>query len=214
MNGTIAGTSFHTYTIVPDGDLTITLLKSERIEPPPEEGPKWQKHIVAKFIVKRSTLLELPAEDERFDTFFHNMFGGPFKEANKNHVNIEEQDLDALKIFLYVAHERADLESTYQVDHKAMWYLAQLLDFCNISVKMFESWFANWYESKGDNGIDLISPQEMLLPCHKFNHAPGFLKATKECVYGLPHTVFEINPTDCHVVHLPPRIIRKSCLLL
>lgn len=195
------------HVIAPDGDLIVTLTESEKIYPTPEEGEEYKQVLVAKFKVDRSTLINLPAEDNRQDNFFKRTLGGFFKEARETTMNIQDEDANALAVFFFVAHKNP--ESAYAYCHAVMWPLSRFLDFANVPSKIFEKWFAGWYECNLET-IHKISPREMLYPCHKFDYAPGFSKATKDCVYGISGYVHEKNPTDCRTEHLHPVIIRKS----
>ncbi|QDS75098.1 hypothetical protein FKW77_007093 [Venturia effusa] len=189
-----------------DGDLTIVLTKSEAIKPLPEGALEYKQIPVARYKVDRSTLINLPTEDNRHDNYFKLTLTGNFKEARQTAVEIEDQDADALRVFFLVVHGKPD--SAYTEHHSVMWPLASFLDYVNVTSKIFEAWFAAWYGFK-DEKINSISPQEMLFPCHRFNHAPGFLKATKECVYQVPGYIHEKNPTDFRAIHLHPLIIQQ-----
>jgi hypothetical protein len=193
--------------IAPNGDLVIELQKSEQIQPSPATGPKVKQSLVAKFSVDRSTLINLSMADQTKSSFFKVLLTGSFREAAQDHIAITDLEIDPLHLFLSIVHDR-EIENTLDVSHQLIWPLEAIRDQYNVSREKFETWFVKWYTEKGD-AIDEISPREMLYPCWRFNHAPGFLEASRCCIYGVKGHIEEKNPTTHRGLHLPPRIIRK-----
>jgi hypothetical protein len=196
--------------IAPDGDLVLELVEFELIHPTPQTGPKTKLVPVARFRVKRATMTGLTHWNKKRDSVFKVMLTGSFKEAKQTTVEIEEDDHDALKIFLSICHVRS-FKGWFDCGHKIMWPLIKIFDKYNVSLKpLAEKWFGQWYENKGDK-IDEIPAQEMLFPCWKFNYAPGFLQASNSCIYGVPRHINDKNPDFKHMeFRLPPRILRQS----
>jgi hypothetical protein len=213
MEGNLEEVKTVYHAIVPDGDLVLELKKSERIFPPPQTGPKTKTVNVAKFRVNRSTMIDLPHESKKSDSVFKVMLTSWGIEARQNTVTVEDDDYEALHVFLRIIHGMSYKE-LFNVSHKVMWPLVKIFDKYNVSLKpLAEKWFANWYATKG-NKIKQISPRELLYPCWKFNHAAGFYKASGDCIYDVKGHITEHNPTEQWGLHLPQRVIRELKLRL
>lgn len=72
----------------------------------------------------------------------------------------------------------------------------------------FEGWYSNAQTSESsDNRL-------LLYPCWRYDHAQGFLDATRKVVYTVESHVTEKNPTELKEFHLPPRVTRTYISLL
>lgn len=226
MEGEREGPEVPFYTIVPDGDLVFELVKSDQSSSPQQSGRrKGRNHrpqkgsddntiTVAKFRVDRATMINLPKWNQRFDgpSIFKRMLTGDWKEAKQTTVELYDHDEHALRIFLTMAH-RSDPKDLLNYGHEVMWPLIAIFDQYNVSLKSAaENWYSEWYKNKGDKSKD-IDPREMLYPCWKFNHAPGFLKASHACIYGVERHINDHNSGGYHLEYrFPPPILRESRL--
>jgi len=75
--------------------------------------------------------------------------------------------------------------------------------------KMLFDWFGRWYQWFETESATNLLYRELLYPCWRFNHAGGFLEATRVAIYRNVGPIWERNPTKHYQCHLPPRVIRK-----
>lgn len=195
--------------IVPDGDLILKLDETERIDPRPQRGPHTKTTTVAAFKVKRATMTSLPHSYKKNHSVLKVMLTGSFRKVIQTTVKFGDDDQEALTFFLYIVHQKL-IKRMSMCSLKVAWPLVRIFDKYNVSMKpLAEKWFAQWYEAQGDK-ISAFSPRELLYPCYKFNHAPGFYKASRDSVYNVAGHITEHNPTNLRDLHLPQRIIVNS----
>lgn len=137
---------------------------------------------------------------------------------------IKDDSTASMEIWLRIMHDVSTL--TNMVPIEEIWHLTVDHIIIYISVvclpcfqaagikydldgSMLFDWFGRWYQwFEAENPTNLLY-RELLYPCWQFNHAGGFLEATRVAVYRNVGPIEERNPTKHYECHLPSRIIRK-----
>ena len=203
-------------TIVDDGDLVVEVIQSEKIFN--DEGGSSIVEESAQFKVRRSVLT---AKSNVFRTMLQ---PGYFEEGSKTKVQIQDVRVASMEIWFRTLHKSSNI---YSVKLEEMCHLVAACDKYNLNITELRAWFATWYEkhnidqyydnwnahSKKLEGADL-TPRSLLFPCWRFNHATGFLRATRFLVYNCMGHITEQNPTKHYEFHLESRYIGKSSLVL
>lgn len=87
----------------------------------------------------------------------------------------------------------------------------------------FNPWFSKWYSAQRYGRIDLdmyeqtnekkdpdvLEQRRLLFPCHFFDHAKGFARATRFLAYHVSGHIQEDNPIENNELHLRVFTTRK-----
>ena len=131
-----------------------------------------------------------------------------FKEVTSDAVVLEGDHTRSIDIWFRAIHDA--IHSDYTVPLAEMWHIVAAGDKYDLDIKLLWPWFAKWYDLQN---ISILDARQLLYPCYTFNHAQGFMSASKKLVYGTIGHINEKNPTELFELHLQPRIMRKSrCL--
>lgn len=198
--------------ITSDSDLTVRVWEYEDMRASP--GQKTPVKSTTDFAVKKDVL-------RANSPFFDTMFGSRFREPDTSLVELKENSwihTIALEIWFRRFHELAMTEACMTADREAIWSLVRAGDEFGLKREPLIQWFREWFDKnvKGKNLGSRLGKdggtiaQEMLYPCWAFDHAPGFLAATKWLVYNTEKHIMERNPSKHRNFHLPPRVIRKN----
>jgi len=137
---------------------------------------------------------------------------------------IKDDSIASMEICFRTIHDASTLTSMVPLEE--IWHLT--VDFVIIHIpivclhcfkaagikydldgKMLFDWFGRWYQwFEAEHATNLLC-RELLYPCWRFNHARGFLEATRVAIYRNVGPVMERNPTKHYECHLPSRVIRK-----
>ena len=109
-----------------------------------------------------------------------------------------------------------DTDMVYDVPLEEMWRLVTACDKYHFDLSMLKPWFETWYQRHDiDQYYDrrharLLDPRSLLYPCWIFDHAKGFMRATRFLSYNTVGPITEHNPTIHYNLRLESRVIRKS----
>lgn len=132
------------------------------------------------------------------------MFKPTFREASQDRVKLIGDSAKSMEIWLRALHEVPQL---FSVGLEEMWHLFAACDKYDLDITLLNTWFAEcyglhnieqYYRSFGDTSEDktLLDPRSLLFPCWRFDHAKGFMRASRFLVYDSIGHVTEWNPTD------------------
>jgi hypothetical protein len=191
-----------------DHDFTVVAYDTECEEKIDSNGVKTFELVAKKahdFAVSRDVIERVP--------YFCAIFAPRgLRDTGKDFHEINEDEPAAWKIWLQILHNTVDAGS-YEVGIATVWNVLVIADKYELSPKSdaAKEWFAAWYKRWGDpETVDDCS--EALYPCHTFDHARGFLRATKLLAYEDEGHIGEQMPVGGQVYHLrlDHRIIRMS----
>ena len=145
-----------------------------------------------------------------------------WRESQMKLVPLKDDSVASMNIWLRILH---DTDPDYYVPLEEMWRLVAACDKYHFNLTLLKPWFAEWYKkydskqyyrnwaSKDDHRIVRLDPRSLLYPCYIFDHAEGFMEATRFLSYNSVGHITEYNPTTHHNLRLPSRVIRKICYL-
>ena len=152
----------------------------------------------ATFRVRREILSKSSPVFERM------LDSGDFKETSSDTVQLEGDHVTSMEIWFRAIHQTVD--PLYKAPLDEMWHVIAAGDKYDLDIKVLRTWFANWYHV----GYYALYPAEKLLyPCYTFDHAKGFMYASKRLVYESIGHITENNPTKLYELHMQPRIMRE-----
>lgn len=137
-------------------------------------------------------------------------------------VRLDEGSIASMNIWLRILH---GTDPDHYVPLEEMWRLVAACDKYHFNLTLLKPWFAEWYKkydnkqyyrnwaSKDDHRIVRLDPRALLYPCYIFDHAEGFMEATRFLSYNAVGHITEYNPTTHHNLRLPSRVIRKMSYL-
>ena len=141
-----------------------------------------------------------------------------WRESQMELVKLEDDSVASMDIWLRILH---GTDLVYDVPLEEMWRLVAACDKYHFNLGILKPWFAVWYQkydinqyyrnwgSKDSHGTIRLKPQSLLYPCYIFDHAEGFMRATRFLSYNFVGHITEYNPTAHLDLRLPSRIIRK-----
>lgn len=191
----------------PDHDFTIIVYDSVVQQLTDANGVKTVEHVPIKayeYDVSRAVLSFIP--------YFRAIFApSGFRDTGQKFHRLPEDDPLAWKIWLQILHDSLD-SSSYDVGITTVWNVLVIAHKYEISPKRADAkqWFADWYDHWG-HPQRLEDCSEALYPCHTFDHAKGFARASKILAYEGDGHGIEQRPDgiDDYHLHLDHRIIRK-----
>lgn len=203
--------------IVKDADLTLRLFEYE--EPSRSNGNQKILLQVHDFRVSSETLIKLP--------YFKILLRGDFKECGQDIVSLQEDDPDAVMVWLYIIHDNL-VENAFHAYITTAWFMLEVADkygfheiphgssqqnqevarVCRTARKWFAMWL-NRYESERSYDQACM----LLYPCHEFDDAAGFAALTKRVCYEASEYIMELHAPGArnNRLHLRSNIIRKHC---
>ena len=185
--------------IVQSGDLIVIVIEHHdnlMIAKGNERVPEVRQK--AAFRVRREILSKSSPVFERM------LDSGDFKETSSNIIQLEGDHVMSMEIWFRAIHQNVDPLYTVPLDE--MWHVIAAGDKYDLDIKVLRTWFANWYHA----GCHARYPAEKLLyPCYTFDHAKGFMDASKRLVYESIGHITEKNPTKLYELHMQPRIMRE-----
>ena len=159
--------------IVQLGDLIITVIEhdeSSTAETRSENRPRIRE--TAVFRVNRETLANASPVFERMLNMSN------FKEATSDSVELEGDHVKSMEIWFRAVHNAAHVN--FAVPLSEIWYIIAADDKYNLDITVLRVWFEHWYDLQS---IDMLDARKLLYPCFTFDHAKGFMKASRKLVY-------------------------------
>ncbi|KAH8601720.1 hypothetical protein B0O99DRAFT_588906 [Bisporella sp. PMI_857] len=186
-----------------DGDLTIRLYESNRLEPTITlaDGKRLNGRFLASFKVSRQTLVDNSKQ-------FKAELQGYFTEATRSVVDTRNGTATSLELWFRSIHNKVT-DEMYAIPIEEIWEALQVADFRDFAETSLNSWFAEYLKRKKLAELDLDDMRQLLYPCKAFNHGAGateIAKAwafmTKALAYKLDGHITELNPTCHYGLHL------------
>ena len=80
-----------------------------------------------------------------------------------------------------------------------------------MDTKFLKLGFAAWYSAQqyDKKALDVLEQRQLLFPCHQFDHAKGFARATRFLAYHVSGHIQEDNPIENNELHLRVFTTRK-----
>ncbi|CAF9909271.1 MAG: hypothetical protein HETSPECPRED_008905 [Heterodermia speciosa] len=153
------------------------------------------------FLVTKQVLTDSsPVLRKRFESH-------PSSDVASPALRTEEDSISSMEIWLRVLHKTV-IPDTYKVAIYEMWYLAAASENYQFDIKRLKTWFEEWYIQQK---VDPYSFRQLLFPCWTFDHARGFLNATREAVYDSVGYIKEESPVKYSLprFHLPYVVIQN-----
>ena len=123
-----------------------------------------------------------------------------------------------MKILLHSFHSTLDDMPLDSVTITRTWHIIMSCDKYNINQKSLSSWFKAWWKHESQKHININNYiqflRELIYPYFIFNNTPAFIAVTRKLVYNYIGHITKQNPTDMLQIHLPPRIIHESIIVL
>ena len=207
------------YAIALNHDLTIRVIEYEiitRIDISGETRREVKESRPCKvhdFKVQRDVLA---SSSKYFDKLVSGTSG--FKEELEDCYELHEDLAGSVELWLKILHG-CDLQSAYDITTiKEVWEMLALAHKYGLDPKMdaAKAWFETWFNT---NKVKLDGSffgygdyQSLLFPCHTFNYADGFQKATHHLAYCAGGHITEKRPDGFRHDHLrlDANIMRKS----
>ena len=199
------------------GDLVIKVVQyDDSIYVPRNREPVVLR--VADFLVKKQVI------DENSGALSTKLADRLSSERAARILTLKDDSTASMEIWLRTIHGASTLTSMVPIEE--IWHLtvnhliihfsiACLHCFQAAGIKyefdkdMFYDWFGRWYQwFETENATNLLY-RELFYPCWRYDHARGFLEATRVAVYRHVGSVEERNPTKHYGCHLPSGVIRK-----
>ncbi|KAL8794612.1 MAG: hypothetical protein Q9195_002808 [Heterodermia aff. obscurata] len=142
---------------------------------------------------------------------------GPYREGAKDVFELDEVPIVSFEILLRELHPNTQASHAENISILNVWQLLGLTKKWLLKTAFLNPWFAKWYSSQRYEKIDLDTPEEeyeptaldvleqrqLLFPCHRFDHAEGFARATRFLAYHVRGHIEEDNPIEHDDLHLP-----------
>ncbi|KAF2100794.1 hypothetical protein NA57DRAFT_54866 [Rhizodiscina lignyota] len=185
--------------IAPDGDLTVLLNADNKI---------------TRYRVDRSTML-------KYSRHFKASLDGRFKESQSDIINLFDDKIDGLEMFLRALHDNlADYQDELGAEDPVWWYIVMACDKYEIDVrdgtnaitKRIRAFFSTCYNqqmSPHQYTLNIKIARQLLFPTFIFDCASGFQHVTEYLAYNVDRHITELNPTEHYQLHLPHRVINQ-----
>lgn len=195
--------------IVDFGDLVVQVYKDT------ETGDRFNNSngynvsgkLLASFKVSRQVLMR---NSPKFETMLDP--DGKFAEAKQKIIDLKNNSAEAIEIWFRLFHKKFN-EDSYKLKLDDLRAVIECHREHLFHLEKLNAWFATWMEHNGGSDYGKFSLDHLrglLYPCQEFDHAEGFMYATRKLSYETPGHVREDLPTAFGHLHLEPRIICKS----
>ena len=138
-------------------------------------------------------------------------------KAQKDFITLDDDSVASMDIWFRVLHKH---DPNYDVPLQEMWLLVATCDKYKSDLNMLKPWFAGWYQehnieqyyanwNESRYNTVPLTPRSLLYPCWIFDHAIGFMRATRFLCYRSTGHITEFNPTNHDKLRLESRVIRE-----
>ncbi|KAK3069829.1 hypothetical protein LTR53_011534 [Teratosphaeriaceae sp. CCFEE 6253] len=185
------------YAIATDHDLVLRIIEHMTITRTEGEGDA--AHDVTESVMSKVHEYKVKREAmSASSVYFANLLSDAnIEEGQQDTIELQEDGITAMTVWLKVIHGTAD-DLTYKVSIDDLWHMLAMAEKYNFTPGHgnAKAWFEKWYAvNTSDNRMfDYKEHQTLLLPCHSFDHAPGFQRATRYLVYRATGNVSERRP--------------------
>lgn len=164
--------------------------------------------------ISQTAVFEVQREMLSTTEYFTAMFKGLWRESDGRDISLHEDEIETMEILFRGLHNTLDMRSFPSVPVATIWNLIGAcakyqVEFGDGPLKI---WFISLYEAKRLSTAFVANyflERTLLYPCYAFDYAEGFQQLSQTLAYGSQGHISECNPTDRHVLHLPPRVMRE-----
>jgi hypothetical protein len=166
-------------------------------------------------IISNSAVFEVQREMLSSTEYFSAMFKGQWRESDGQDISLHEDEVAAMEILFRGMHNTLHMPPSSPVPVATIWNLIGACAKYQVEFRRgtLKTWLVSLYEAKRLSPIyvaDYFLERTLLYPFYAFDYPEGFQKISHTLAYGNRGHIAEYNPTDRHVLHLPPRVMRES----
>jgi hypothetical protein len=158
--------------------------------------------VLANFQVSRHVMIE---SSDHFKAFL----AGPFQEANQAIVQLEDETVKSVELWLRCLHGGCFTDESYEFTFEEILDVIQFSFKRGLETEKLDGWFTTYWRKLNLDMFDIDDYRQMLYPCKIFDNPWAFARASRYLVFnGLGH-IQEKNSTEYIELRLGKGIISK-----